>query len=188
MELRREGPRGGQVVSERLLDDDPGVGGHPARRQAADDGREQPGRDLEVVHGIHGAAHRGPDPLVGRRLVEVAAHVREARGQAGEDGLVQGFAGGDDRLPGACDELLDRPWAAGHADDRAVQQAAPLEPVERVEGHHAREVTRDAEDHERVRRPGGADGVDRGHDGGLRAAWVALDVTRDSATRPPYAG
>jgi hypothetical protein len=31
------------------------------------------------------------------------------------------------------------------ADDRARQQAAPLQPVEGVEGHHAREVTGDSE-------------------------------------------
>ena len=47
-------------------------------------------------------------------------------------------------------QLLDRPVLGRHADDRAVQQTAPLEAIERVEGHHLGEVAGDAEDDEDV--------------------------------------
>ena len=53
-------------------------------------------------------------------------------------------------LRGALAQLLDGPVVAGHADDRAVQQLARLEAIERVEGHHLREIAGDAEDHEPV--------------------------------------
>ena len=76
----------------------------------------------------------------------------EAGGQPLEDVLVEWLAGSDDRLPCPLDELLDRPVVDGHADDRAVEQAAPLEPVQRPERHHLRQVTCDPEDHEDVGR------------------------------------
>ena len=50
------------------------------------------------------------------------------------------------------DELLDGPVVDGHADDRAVEQAAPLEPVQRPERHHLRQVAGDPEDDEDVGR------------------------------------
>ena len=50
------------------------------------------------------------------------------------------------------DQLFERPVVERDADDRAVEQPAALEPVERPEGHHAGEVARDAEDHEDVGR------------------------------------
>ncbi len=48
-------------------------------------------------------------------------------------------------------QLVDRPVVDGDADDRAVEQPALLEPVERAEGHHLRQVAGDPEDHEHVR-------------------------------------
>src|SRR3954466_12239626 len=54
--------------------------------------------------------------------------------------------------PGMGAQVLVGPVGDGDAEDRALQQPAPLEPVERPEGHHPREVTTDAEDDEDVRR------------------------------------
>ena len=49
-------------------------------------------------------------------------------------------------------EVVIRPVVDRHADDGAAQQTAPLQPVERVEGHHLGEVAGDPEDHEHVGR------------------------------------
>ena len=68
-----------------------------------------------------------------------------------EDVVVDLLARRDDRVVGALDELLERPVVERDADDRAVEKAARLEPVQRAEGHDAREVARDPEDHENVR-------------------------------------
>ena len=58
--------------------------------------------------------------------------------------------GGLDRLPGVLAEVLVGPVVDGDADDRAVEQAPLLEPVERVEGHHLRQIAGDPEDDEHV--------------------------------------
>jgi hypothetical protein len=47
-------------------------------------------------------------------------------------------------------QTLDAPVIARDAHDRAVQQAPLLQAVERAERHHLRQVTGDAEDHQRV--------------------------------------
>jgi hypothetical protein len=47
-------------------------------------------------------------------------------------------------------KLVDRPVIEGDPDDRAIQQPARLQPVERVEGHHLGEIAGDAEDHEDI--------------------------------------
>jgi hypothetical protein len=46
--------------------------------------------------------------------------------------------------------LVDRPVVARHSDNRAVEQAAALQPVQRLERHHPGQVAGDAEDHEHV--------------------------------------
>jgi hypothetical protein len=50
-------------------------------------------------------------------------------------------------------QVVDRPVVGGDADDRAVEQAAALEPVERAQGHHLGQVAADAEGHEDVGGP-----------------------------------
>ena len=47
-------------------------------------------------------------------------------------------------------QLVDGPVVPGHAHDRAVEQAAPLQPVERVKGHHLGQVAGDAEDDKHI--------------------------------------
>ena len=48
-------------------------------------------------------------------------------------------------------QLLDAPIINGYSDDRAVQQSAALQAIERAEGHHPGQVAGDAEDDQRVR-------------------------------------
>ena len=124
----------------------------PASCEPLDDPAEQERRDLEVEDGLLGVRDRLGDALVRRRVAEVARDVGEAVGQPLEDVLVERLAGADDRLPCALDELVDGPVVDRHADDRAVEQPAPLEPVQRPERHHLRQVACDPEDHEDIGR------------------------------------
>jgi hypothetical protein len=47
-------------------------------------------------------------------------------------------------------QIVGGPIVDSHADDRAAQQATPFEAVERAQGHLAREIAADPEDHEDV--------------------------------------
>ena len=138
------------VVPERLLHDDARVLGQTGARQSLDDHPEQRRRDLQVEHRLLLALDRLADALVRGVVGEVARHVRHALGQAGEDLLVELLTGGDDRRARPVDELVVGPVVDGDADDRAVEQLALLEPVQRPEGHDLRQVAGDPEDHEHV--------------------------------------
>ena len=120
--------------------------------QTLHDPAEQERRDLQVEDGALGALDRVADPLVGRGVGEVAVHVRQPLPRTGRTPRVDDLAGALDRLAGALHQLVPRPVVDGHADDRAVQQAARLQPVQRPERHHLRQVAGDPEDHEDVRR------------------------------------
>ena len=148
------GQRAGRrlVVTERLLDDHPGRVGEAGVGQALDDGAEQERRDLQVEDRLLGALDGGAHPLVGGGVGEVALHVREPGGEAVEHLRVERLAGRHDRVAGALAELVVGHVVDGHPDDRARQQPAPLEAVERSERHHLGEVAGDPEDHEDVGR------------------------------------
>ncbi len=138
------------VVPEGLLDDDPGALRQPGAVEALDHAPEEERRDLEVEDGVLGVPDGRGDPLVGGVVGEVALDVREPLGEAREHGLVELLAGADDRVACTLHELVDRPVVEGDPDDRALQQAALLEPVQRPERHHLGQVARDPEDHEDV--------------------------------------
>ncbi len=142
--------RRGEVVAERLLDDDASVLGEARVREPADDRREERGRDLEVEDRQLLAFDLGRDLSVDGGVLEIAVDVREALREAVEHLLVERLAGGDDRVPRALDQLLERPVVERDADDRAVEEPARFESVQRAERHHAGEVARDAEDDEHV--------------------------------------
>ena len=106
---------------------------------------------------------------------EVAADVGQPRGEALEDlRRSTGFAGALDRFAGVLAQVLERPVVARDADDRAVEQPPLLEPVQRAEGHHLREVAGDPEDHEYVGALGLAGVVPavRGHRVSSRGCWA----------------
>ena len=142
-----------EVVTEGLLDDDARVLGEPCLRQAADDGAEQRGRDLEVEDRERRISDRFRDLGVRVGVGEVAVDIGQALREPLEDLLVDLLAGRDDRFTSTIDELLERPVVESDADDGAVEEAARLEPVQRAVRHDAREVARDPEDHEHVGRP-----------------------------------
>jgi hypothetical protein len=140
------------VVAERLLDDDTPALGEARLGEPGDDAPEQERRDLEVEDGVQGAVQRGCDALVCRAFGEVSAQVREALGELVEHLLVQLLARAHDRLARTLAQLVVGPVVDRDADDRAVEEAALLEPVERAKRHHFRQVAGDAEDDENIGR------------------------------------
>ena len=158
-----ERARRGDVVPEGLLHHDARRLGQARAGQPLDHHPEQGRRDLEVEDRAARVPDRRGHALVGPVVAEVAGDVGQPRGEAVEDLVVDRLAAVLDALAGVLAQILDRPVVDRHAHDRAVQQAALLQPVQRVEGHHLREVAGDAEDDEYV--------------GGLRAS-VAADRAR----------
>ena len=150
VELRGERPRRFEVVTERLLDDDSGVAREIRVVQPLDDGGEQERWNLEVEDRERRSGDRRGNALVGGAVGEVTLYIRQPRREPLEHRVVERLAGADDRLAGAFDELIDGPVVACDTDDRAVKKPAPFEAVERVEGHHLREIAGDPEDHQRV--------------------------------------
>jgi hypothetical protein len=146
VQLRCERPRRHQVVAERLLDDDAGGLGQAGRGEPFYHRAEQEGRDLQIEDGELGAFHDVADPVVGGRVVERSLHVREPCRQAVEHLRVELLARPHDRLARALAELVDGPVVNRDADDRGVEQPSLLQPVERPERHHLRQVARDSED------------------------------------------
>ena len=139
-----------EVVSERLLDDDPRALRQAGVRQLLHDLSEEEGRDLEVEDGRRLAFDRRADPLVRRRVGEIPRDVREAFREAVEHRLVDLLSGALDRRTRPLAKVFDGPVVDRHADDRAVEQPARLEAVQRPEGHHLRQVARDPEHDEHV--------------------------------------
>ena len=151
VDLDVERLRRGHVVAERLLDHDPRVLGQPGRREPADHGAEQEGRDLEVEDRRALAVERRRDPperAPGRRS---RPGRRTAARRGGRRPPRRPARRRSDRLARAPAQIVDGPVVDRDADDRAVDEPALLQPVERAEGHDLREVTGDPEHHEDVR-------------------------------------
>ena len=132
-------------MPERLLHDDAAVGGQSGVGQPLDHGTEQEWGDLQVEDRTPCIPDRGLHPPERLGLAEVAAHVREPCRQPFEHVVVDLLAARLDRLPGMLAQVVCGPVADRDADDRAAQQPAPLEAVERVESHHLRQIARDPE-------------------------------------------
>ena len=106
----------------------------------------------EIEHGRPFALDRVGHSSVGSGVAEIALHVGEPLREAIEHFLVQHLTGTLDAIPRMLLQLVDRPVVDGHPDDRAVQQVAHLQPVERPERHHLRQIAGDPEHDEHVRR------------------------------------
>ena len=169
----------GEVVAERLLDDEPRPGARrvdgvdePRLAEARGGGADARGRDREVVEPVPREAALGLEGLEARlqvdealRLAEVAPEVEEARGEGVPVVVVVGRPAelGEGGLQVAAPGVVgvDR---AGEADDRRLRGELPLA-VELEEGRDelaAREVARAPEDDDGRRgRRGGAHALGR---------------------------
>jgi hypothetical protein len=183
VQLGGQRPRGLEVVAERLLDDDAGRLREPRLRQPFHHATEQERRDLEVEDRKLRVPERVGHALVRGGVAEVPRDVGEARGEALEHVLVELLAGAHDRLTRALDEAIDRPVVGRHAENRAIEQAAPLQPVERVEGHHPRQVARDPEHRQPVCTPAFEWRGPSPRDGGGRVSGHSFPFHRAAARR-----
>jgi hypothetical protein len=152
VDLAVEGAGGGLVVAEGLLHHHPGSLGQAGLGQALDHGPEQERRDLQVEDGGGGAVDGVGDPPEGGRVAEVPGEIGQAPGEALEDLLVNGLAGGLDRLAGVLAQVLGAPVVNRDPHHRAGEQPAALQPVEGAEGHHLGQVAADPEHHQHVGR------------------------------------
>jgi hypothetical protein len=96
---------------------------------------------------------RGGQALEGLRVAEVAGDVRQTRREAIEHLAVHCLARGLDRRPRPLAQVGHRPVVDRDADDRAVEQTAAFEPIQRPEGHLLGEVAGDPEHDQDVGRP-----------------------------------
>jgi len=123
------------------------------------------GHDIDVrVRPVQGAYMLGEETVLlkaleGRRVGVVALDVGQSGGEPGEDLVVGLLHGRVDRLARVAAQRLVVPVVDRDADDRRLQLARGLQPVQRPEGHFLREVAADAEDREHA---GGAVRLVRG--------------------------
>ena len=151
MHLLVERGRRGDVVPEGLLHHDARRCRHAGIREPLDHRAEQGRRDLEVEDGAARFADGLGHTPIGVVVAEVTGQIRQPRGEAIEHFVIDRLTAVRDALACVCPQVVDGPVVGCDSQDRAVQQAAPLQPVERVEGHDLGEVTADAEDDEHVR-------------------------------------
>ena len=139
-------------MAERLLDHDPRGSRQPGVRQPLDDRREQKRWDLQIEDRRSRALDRLTHTLVGGRVGKVALDIREAPSEPLEDLRVELLTGADDRLARSLDQPVDRPIVHRHTHDRAREQAALLQSVQRPERHHPRQIAGDPEHHQDIGR------------------------------------
>jgi hypothetical protein len=142
---------GGQVVAERLLDDDPGAGGTAGRVQLSDDGAEQARRDREVVCGRLGVAERRAESGERGRIPIVSVDVPQQRQEGGKGRLVDATAVFLQARARPVVQLLDRPARPGHPDNRSGEVVTLDHALQRGEDLLVGEVARGAEEDQRVR-------------------------------------
>ena len=139
-------------MPERLLHHHAGRVGQARPRDTLDHHPEQRPADLEIEDRAARVADLATDALIGLVVAEVAGDVGEPSCQPAVRLLVDRLPAIDDALAGVHAQLVDVPVVTGNTHDRAVEQPAALESVERVKGHHLGEVAGDPEDDEHVGR------------------------------------
>ena len=138
------------VVAKRLLDDDPPGFCQPGLGEPFDNGAEEEGGNLEVEDRRLSAVDCGRHLLIRRGVGEVPALIREPRREAVKNRLVDLFTRSLDRVTRPFLQVVVGPVVDRDSEDRAVEEPARLEPVERVERHHLRQIAGDPEDDEDV--------------------------------------
>ena len=153
-ELAVELLRGLQVVTEGLLHDHPRVLRQSGRGETFHDRTEQGRRDLQVEDRRRCVADGFRDRRERHRVFEVAADIGHAGAEPVEDvGVGLGLSERRrDRLRRAPAQIVVGPALGCDAHDRAGQQLASLELVQRYERHLVRKVAGDSERNENVSR------------------------------------
>ena len=148
-------PRGGQVASERLFDNDARMLGQVRGAEPFDHRLEERGRDGEVVRRAPSATQRLFYRRERARVVIVPAHVPEQGQKMVEGALVIDPARSLDAVRHAFVQTRQTPLREGDADDRDLQGASFRHRIECREDHLVGEIARHTEEHQRVRTGGG---------------------------------
>ena len=150
---RVQRPCARQVPPERLLQDDPRTVRASRGGEVRDHLGEERRRDGEVVERVPGLSELAAKRMEGLDVVVRALDVAQPRGER-LDGRPVDRPGRSDAPPGPLPQALEvaRP---GDADDRHVEALVADQPEEGGEDLLEGEVSRRAEEHERVRSLGG---------------------------------
>jgi hypothetical protein len=145
---RIERPRRSEIPAERLFDH------HLARRvpdapETLDDGREQAGRNGEIIKRLPGAPQRRAQSLVDRRVAVIALHVLQGCTEPRESRLVDApvflQAGVDASAKGVAIERT-----GSHADDRHVEVPVLHQALKRGIDFFSGKIAGGAEQHQRI--------------------------------------
>ena len=148
-------PRGGQVASERLFDNDARMLGQVRGAESFDHRLEERGRDSEVVRRAPSAAQRLFYRRERVRIFIIPAHILEQGQKMVEGTLVIDPARALDAVRHAFVQTRQTPLREGDADYRDLEGAAFHHRIERREDHLVGEIARHTEEHQRVRTGGG---------------------------------
>lgn len=128
-ERRAQRPRGREVTTEGLLDDDARAAGAAGLAERLNHAREHARRDREIVKRVLGTAELFAERGVSGDGAVVAADVVEPLRELGEDCLVEGAAILD-TLACACAKVIYGPLQPRDSDDGHLEMASPFHRVE----------------------------------------------------------
>ena len=145
-------PRRGEIAPERLLDDDTRAAGQPFATEPLDHGREQRGRDGQVVHRMTRTAQDPPQRLERAGVAVVTIDVLHQRQQPVQGSVAGAGTGLRDAVPRMVTKLRKTPPRGRDPHDRNGQRSPLHHPAESRKDHLAGEITRRAEEHEGIGR------------------------------------
>lgn len=101
----------------------------PGAGEVLDDRAKQSRRHLQVEQRAVMPADVCGQLVVQCVLGDVSVQLGQPGGQTVDDRIVECLSGTADRLPCPGQQLLDRQLVVGDADDRAVKQPPPFQPI-----------------------------------------------------------
>jgi hypothetical protein len=139
-------------VAERLLHHDPRSGGEVGMGKSLNHRAEHRGWDLKVKDGTVPPLDRLGDSVIGLWIPDITRDHRQALCEAVEYLVVDRLAGVLDGMPRVVTQRRRGPVVARYADDRAVEQVAALQSIQRAKGHLFRQISADTKDHQNIGR------------------------------------
>ena len=143
-----------QVTAERLLDDDAPVVGQTGGTEPGDDGREQRGRNGQIVCRMSGIAQGQLERLEGIRVVVVALDVAKLREETVQRGAVTDSAAGSDAVRCPASKLRQTPLGGSHADHWNRSAGLSGQCIERRKDHFMRKIAGHTEQNQSRRTSG----------------------------------
>ena len=143
-------PRGREVATERLFNDDTRILCASRAAQAFNDGRKHARRDREIVQRPLAALERDTHPLESIGISIVAIDVAQRADKLAGDLFFDAFDGADG-VPRMRLEIIKRPTGLGYPHERDIKLAPSTHRIERRQDLLVREVAARAEQNQCVR-------------------------------------